>query len=166
VEVAGSEGEVRPIGVKRGPPPAKPGAPAQEPPKPKERKTKAEGSVAAGEVVARAVSLDAERQRLRQLLSATQEALQVQLPLRGLPARTAAQRRRQQELDQERERLLARVANPELSLREVALLLRVSTCTVRRYTNHGLLRSHRTKGNQRRFWLKDLLEFLSRARKE
>jgi excisionase family DNA binding protein len=164
VQVTSPEGEVRPIGGKREAAQPKPPAAPLEPPQPKGRKTKAEGSAAAVEVVSRATSLSAERDRLRHLLSATREALQTQLPLEGMPARTAAQRRHREELEHKREALLARIYNPELTLQEVALLLRVSPTTVRRYANRGLLKAHRTEGNQRRFWLQDLLGFLTKAR--
>jgi len=58
--------------------------------------------------------------------------------------------------------LLARLVNPELTLRETALLLNVCPTTVRRYTNGGLLPHYRTRGNQRRFRLTDILEFMVR----
>jgi len=41
-----------------------------------------------------------------------------------------------------------------------ALLLGVCPTTVRRYTNRGALRCMRTPGNQRRFRLSDILEFM------
>ena len=54
--------------------------------------------------------------------------------------------------------------NPTLSLEQTAVILGVCPTTVRRYTNKGLLRHFRTKGNQRRFRLSDLVEFMdSRA---
>jgi len=58
--------------------------------------------------------------------------------------------------------LLARLLNPELTLRETALLLNVCPTTVRRYTNSGQLPHHRTQGNQRRFRLSDILEFVTK----
>ncbi|NLO08237.1 MAG: helix-turn-helix domain-containing protein [candidate division WS1 bacterium] len=49
-----------------------------------------------------------------------------------------------------------------MTLREVALLLDVCPTTVRRYTNRGLLNCFRTPGNQRRFHLSDVLDFMER----
>lgn len=59
-----------------------------------------------------------------------------------------------------REELIQRLLDPVLNLEEVARILNVCPTTVRRYTNHGLLRHHRTAGNQRRFRLSDVLGFL------
>lgn len=59
-----------------------------------------------------------------------------------------------------RQELMRRLADPTLSLEEAALLLDVCPTTVRRYTNRGILRHFRTEGNQRRFRLSDILEFL------
>jgi excisionase family DNA binding protein len=62
---------------------------------------------------------------------------------------------------------LGKIANPELTLEETANLLGVCPATVRRYTNKGWLRHHRTKGNQRRFFLADIAEFVEEfARKK
>jgi excisionase family DNA binding protein len=59
-----------------------------------------------------------------------------------------------------RDQLLHRLLDPELTLEETARLLEVCPTTVRRYTNRGLLPHMRTPGNQRRFRLSDVLEFL------
>jgi excisionase family DNA binding protein len=56
--------------------------------------------------------------------------------------------------------MVQRLLDPPLTLEEVARLLQVCPTTVRRYTNRGLLRHYRTPGNQRRFRLSDVLEFL------
>ncbi len=56
--------------------------------------------------------------------------------------------------------LLERIINPELTLRETATILEVCPTTIRRYTNSGLLRHHRGKGNHRRFRLQDVLAFV------
>jgi len=61
-----------------------------------------------------------------------------------------------------REDLIQRLLDPQLSLREVALLLNVCPTTVRRYTNRGVLNHFRTPGNQRRFRLSDVLDFMRR----
>lgn len=63
-----------------------------------------------------------------------------------------------------RHELVQRLADPILTLEETALLLDVCTATVRRYTNRGVLRHFRTEGNQRRFRLSDVLEFLEQRR--
>ncbi|MGQ9523842.1 MAG: helix-turn-helix domain-containing protein [Armatimonadota bacterium] len=61
-----------------------------------------------------------------------------------------------------REELIRRLLDPELSLEEAARLLGVCPTTVRRYTNKGYLPHYRTAGNQRRFRLSDILEFMER----
>lgn len=61
-----------------------------------------------------------------------------------------------------REDLLHRLLDPQLSLEDAARVLNVCPTTVRRYTNRGLLRHFRTAGNQRRFKLSDVLEFMER----
>jgi excisionase family DNA binding protein len=63
-----------------------------------------------------------------------------------------------------RDALMERLLDPTLTLEETAVFLGVCPTTVRRYTNRGQLRHFRTSGNQRRFRLSDVLEFLdSRA---
>ena len=59
-----------------------------------------------------------------------------------------------------RDELVERLLDPTLTLQETALLLGVCPTTVRRYTNRGALRCMRTPGNQRRFRLSDILEFM------
>lgn len=61
-----------------------------------------------------------------------------------------------------REELIRRLLDPELSLEEAARVLGVCPTTVRRYTNKGHLPHYRTAGNQRRFRLSDILEFMER----
>jgi excisionase family DNA binding protein len=65
-----------------------------------------------------------------------------------------------------REELVQRLLDPPLTLEETARLLGVCPTTVRRYTNKGHLRHFRTSGNQRRFRLSDVLEFLDSRRSE
>lgn len=60
-----------------------------------------------------------------------------------------------------RQELIRRLLNPELSLEEVSRLLGVCPATVRRYTNRGWMKHHRTKGGQRRFQLSDVVQFVS-----
>lgn len=65
-----------------------------------------------------------------------------------------------------REDLVRRLLDPTLTLREAALLLDVCPTTVRRYTNRGLLSCFRTPGNQRRFRLSDILDFIEHRERE
>lgn len=58
-----------------------------------------------------------------------------------------------------REQLLERLRNPQLSLHETSILLRVSRATVRRYADSGRLPCGRTPGGQRRFFLRDIEAF-------
>ena len=57
------------------------------------------------------------------------------------------------------EKLLERLRNPQLSLHEASILLRVSRATVRRYADSGRLVCQRTPGGQRRFFLRDIENF-------
>lgn len=59
-----------------------------------------------------------------------------------------------------RTQLIERLRNPQLSLHETAILLRVSRVTVRRYADAGRLPCCRTPGGQRRFFLQDVTRFL------
>lgn len=61
-----------------------------------------------------------------------------------------------------RQQLVQRLLDPTLTLREAALLIDVCPTTVRRYTDRGLLNCFRTPGNQRRFHLSEVLEFMER----
>ncbi|RYX83169.1 helix-turn-helix domain-containing protein [bacterium] len=58
-----------------------------------------------------------------------------------------------------RDQLLERLRNPQLSLHEASILLRVSRATVRRYADAGRLQCLRTPGGQRRFYLRDIEQF-------
>lgn len=57
------------------------------------------------------------------------------------------------------EKLIERLRNPQLSLHEASILLRVSRATVRRYADSGRLVCQRTPGGQRRFFLRDIENF-------
>ncbi len=59
-------------------------------------------------------------------------------------------------------KLLSKLLDPDMSIRDVALLLDVCETTIRRYTNSGLLEHYRTSGNQRRFRLSHVLKFIMR----
>jgi excisionase family DNA binding protein len=62
----------------------------------------------------------------------------------------------------ERQKLIESLLNPNVTLDEAAVLLGVSSATVRRYTTKGILPYQRTVGQQRRFRLADVLAFLER----
>lgn len=64
------------------------------------------------------------------------------------------------QLPESREELISRLLDPTLTLVETAQMLEVCPATVRRYTNRGILAHERSKGNQRRFKLSAVLEFL------
>ncbi len=61
-----------------------------------------------------------------------------------------------------REELIERLLDPTLTLSETATLVGVCPTTVRRYTKRGVLKCFRTPGNQRRFRLSDVLDFIER----
>jgi len=65
-----------------------------------------------------------------------------------------------------REDLVRRLLDPTLTLQEAALLLDVCPATVRRYTNRGLLNCFRTPGNQRRFRLSHILDFIEQRERD
>jgi excisionase family DNA binding protein len=64
------------------------------------------------------------------------------------------------EFKESREDLIMRMMDPQLNLEEAARLLGVCPATVRRYTNRGWLQHHRTMGNQRRFKLSGIVNFV------
>ena len=64
------------------------------------------------------------------------------------------------EFKESREDLIMRMMDPQLNLEEAARLLGVCPATVRRYTNRGWLQHHRTTGNQRRFKLSGIVNFV------
>lgn len=64
------------------------------------------------------------------------------------------------EFKETREALIGRLTDPVLSLEDTARLLGVCPTTVRRYTDRGWLQHFRTEGNQRRFRLSDIVQFL------
>jgi len=62
----------------------------------------------------------------------------------------------------EREELIEKLLDPVISLDEAATLIGVCKTTVRRYTNRGELECLRTPGQQRRFKLSQVLEFVKK----
>jgi excisionase family DNA binding protein len=64
------------------------------------------------------------------------------------------------EFKESRKDLIRRLLDPELSLEETSRLLGVCPATVRRYTNRGWLKHHRTTGGQRRFRLSNIVKFV------
>ncbi|MBU1023531.1 helix-turn-helix domain-containing protein [bacterium] len=69
-------------------------------------------------------------------------------------------RRRRTSPRKTREHLIENLLDPVISLDEAALILNVCKTTVRRYTNAEKIECLRTPGNQRRFRLSRVLEFL------
>jgi len=59
-----------------------------------------------------------------------------------------------------RAEMLERLTNPQISLHEAGVILRVCSATVRHYCNAGYLPHLRTPGGQRRFYLREVLAFL------
>ena len=74
---------------------------------------------------------------------------------RSTPAVATATRRRVRE--ETRAQMLERLTNPQITLHEASVILRVCPATVRNYCNAGYLPHERTPGRQRRFRLHDVL---------
>lgn len=126
-----------------------------EPRAPTERGQRAEALQVAEEVGQRAD--EAQARRLQALISRQQR-----LPL--LVEADTIERRpeRGPGAKESRDELIERLLDPTLTLSETASLLGVCPTTVRRYTKRGVLRCFRTPGNQRRFRLSDVLDFIER----
>jgi excisionase family DNA binding protein len=77
-----------------------------------------------------------------------------------IPTNEVAQNSYKSPFRETREDLIGRLLDPQLTLEEAARMLGVCPTTVRRYTNRGMLHCHRTPGNQRRFRMSDVLQFL------
>jgi excisionase family DNA binding protein len=77
-----------------------------------------------------------------------------------IPTNEVAQHSYKSPFRESREGLIGRLLDPQLTLEEAARILGVCPTTVRRYTNRGMLQCHRTPGNQRRFRMSDVLQFL------
>ncbi len=69
-------------------------------------------------------------------------------------------KKRQRHNTETRKQLFDRLENPEISLEEAAILLNLCRATVRRYSDLGVLPSHRTPGGQRRFHFQDVKKFM------
>lgn len=114
----------------------------------------------------------AQPRTAREVLETLQPSAEVRARLEAVLARQqrlpldadtpASETRRPRRAAETREQLVARLLDPTLSLQETALLLGVCPTTVRRYTNRGVMKCFRTPGNQRRFKLSDVLEFMER----
>ena len=105
------------------------------------------------------VPVQSLRDRLEQVL-----AHQAQLPL-DIEARQEVSEKAESSPRERRDELVQRLLDPTLNLHEAAVLLGVCRTTVRRYTDRGLLRCFRTPGNQRRFNLSDILDFMERQQR-
>ncbi|MGC9318331.1 MAG: MerR family transcriptional regulator [Armatimonadota bacterium] len=105
--------------------------------------------------------LDRAGQSMQERLEQIQ-ARQRQLPIEVEEPEPEEDEERGKRPSETRQELVKRLLDPVLTLREAALLLEVCPTTVRRYTNRGLLNCFRTPGNQRRFHLSDVLEFMER----
>jgi excisionase family DNA binding protein len=90
---------------------------------------------------------------------------QTRLPLEVEEAPAPA-RRGHPEAAESREELIERLLDPILSINEAAVLCGVCPASIRRYTNRGVLKCFRTPGNQRRFRLSDVLDFMERQQQE
>lgn len=82
--------------------------------------------------------------------------------LAGVYDDTVTQKYYTKKFRQSREDLIRNMVDPELTLEDASRLLGVCPATVRRYTNRGWLAHHRTKGNQRRFRLSGVVEFVEK----
>lgn len=94
------------------------------------------------------------------------ETLDVRQQVLPLDIETAAAPpKRSGRVTENREELVQRLTDPVLSLEEAAVLLDVCPTTVRRYTNRGVLKCYRTPGNQRRFRLSEIMDFMERRQR-
>ena len=93
--------------------------------------------------------------RRLQLLVGRQQRLPLEIVEVEPPVRSAA-------ASESREELIERLLDPVLSIEETSTLLGVCATSVRRYTNRGVLKCFRTPGNQRRFRLSDVLDFMEK----
>lgn len=87
------------------------------------------------------------------------------LPLEDIEAAAPPPKKRSAGATESRAELVQRLLDPVLTLEEAAILLDVCPTTVRRYTNRGVLKCYRTPGNQRRFRLSEILNFMERRQR-
>lgn len=80
-------------------------------------------------------------------------------PTAAPPSKTATAQRQRVRVETRAE-MLERLTNPQISLHEAGVILRVCGATVRQYCNAGYLPHLRTPGGQRRFYLREVLAFL------
>lgn len=80
--------------------------------------------------------------------------------------KSALPRERQRVRPETRGQMLERLTNPQISLHEASIILRVCSATVRNYSDAGFLPHARTPGGQRRFYLRDVLAFLRQREAE
>jgi len=117
--------------------------------------TRAEALNVAQEVAERAD--EAQARRLQAII-----ARQQRLPMDVRESRPQRDEKGSAGAKQTREELIERLLDPTLTLSETAALVGVCPTTIRRYTNRGVLKCFRTPGNQRRFRLSDVLDFIER----
>jgi excisionase family DNA binding protein len=97
---------------------------------------------------------EGQTRRLQRLVG-RQQRLPLEVEEAQAPARGSA-------ACESREELIERLLDPVLSIEETSTLLGVCATSVRRYTNRGVLKCFRTPGNQRRFRLSDVLDFMEK----
>lgn len=107
--------------------------------------------------VSDAVSRDNSKNKVA--LKPTQRAVVIERKPKADRGDDDAPRKRVRLKPESPEQLLERLRNPQLSLHEASILLRVSRATVRRYADSGRLGCQRTPGGQRRFFLRDIENF-------
>lgn len=84
---------------------------------------------------------------------------------RSKPRNVEPEDSKQSNRDESREEIIERLMNPTINLEEAAKIMGVCKATVRRYTAMGILPHYRTPGNQRRFKLTDVIQFLENQRR-
>jgi excisionase family DNA binding protein len=101
-----------------------------------------------------------KKQPPKQIKAESQKALSRTETLELFGEELEKARRKRKNPRKTRENLIENLLDPIISLDEAAVILNVCKTTVRRYTNGDKLECLRTPGNQRRFKLSKVLEFL------